>query len=58
MATKSILKTIEIRDSKSAKKLIDILEKAKDKKYKLVANSKKHNYLTKDDMLKMFGREE
>lgn len=54
MATKSILKTINIRDNKTARNFIDALEKAKNNPTKSVRYTKKCTEITGDKVKEFF----
>lgn len=55
MATKSILKTIHIKDRKSAVALVNALENAHGKAEKEVTMSRSYSEASKEDIQKMFG---
>ena len=55
MATKSILKNIEIRDKKSAKKFVYALDRAENIKGKSVTFSKQCKDLSTEEINKVFG---
>lgn len=55
MATKSILKTIHIKDSRGAGRLARALEYAVEKPAKEIAISKIVNEASREDIRKMFG---
>ncbi|MGP1406024.1 hypothetical protein [Filifactor alocis] len=55
MATKSILKNIEIRDKKSAKKFVYALDRAENIKGKSVTFSKQCKDLSTEEIKKVFG---
>ncbi len=55
MATKSILKNIDIRDKKSAFALINALENASKKHAQPVTKSRGFSDASVDDIQKMFG---
>lgn len=55
MATKSILKTIHIKNKKTAQALIQALENAKGKKAKDVTMSRMHSTASRDEIKKLFG---
>lgn len=55
MATKSILKTIHIKKSKSALALVRALENAKKKKDKDVLMSRPYSEATREEIHKLFG---
>lgn len=56
MATKSILKTINIKDKKTALSLVNALENASGKSSKPVVNSRSFSDVNRDDLRLMFGR--
>ena len=55
MATKSILKTVNIKTKKGCLALINALENADGFKEKKVTISKKYKVASKEDIVKMFG---
>lgn len=55
MATKSVLKSIEIRDKKTAQALISALENAKGKHAKPVEHQRAFSDATRDEVRKIFG---
>ncbi len=55
MATKSILKEVNIRDRHSARNLIDALEMSKSKKVKEIKISKTVKDVPKDKIKTIFG---
>lgn len=56
MATKSILKTVNIKNRQDCISLVNALEHAKDKKAQDVVMSRAYKVATKDDVLKIFGK--
>ena len=57
MATKSILKTIHIKERRSALSLVRALENASNKPKKDVVFQRGYSTATKDEIKKMFGAE-
>jgi hypothetical protein len=57
MATKSILKTIVIKDRRSARKLVSALENAGGKKSEPVKQSRSYSYATADEIRAMFSKD-
>lgn len=55
MATKSILKTIHIKKSKSVRSLVTALENAKGKNAKKVTMTRMYSTASRDEIRKMFG---
>lgn len=55
MATKSILKTIHIKDRKAASALVCALENAKGKHSRDVVMSRSYSEASRSDIRKMFG---
>lgn len=55
MATKSILKEVQIKDKASARKLVSALENAGNAKSKRVTVSRTVSTATKEDIRRMFG---
>ena len=55
MATKSILKSINIKDRKSARSLVNALENASGKHAKDVVRSRSFSDASREDIRKMFG---
>ncbi len=55
MATKSILKTIHIKNKKSALALVNALENACGKQEKKVAMSRPHSDASREEIRQMFG---
>jgi len=55
MATKSILKTVDIRTERSAKRLANALEHAKGKSAKPVEHSRSVYTASVEDVRKLFG---
>lgn len=55
MATKSILKTIHIKERNSANALVRALENAKGKTAKDVVMKRSYSEASRDDIHKMFG---
>ena len=55
MATKSILKTIHIKKSKSVRSLVTALENAKGKNAKEVTMTRMYSTASRDEIRKMFG---
>ena len=55
MATKSILKTIHIKKSRSVASLVDALEHAKGKQAKEVTMSRTYSTASREEIKKMFG---
>lgn len=55
MATKSVLKTIFIKNRKSALRLIQALENAQNKGRKNVTMSRGYSTASKEDIRKIFG---
>lgn len=55
MATKSILKSVNIKNRKSALGLVNALENASGKHAKPVARSKSFSDASREDIRKMFG---
>lgn len=55
MATKSILKNVDIRDKNLSKNFVDALENAHKKTAKNVVLSKKCTNVNRQDIKKMFG---
>lgn len=55
MATKSILKFVNIKTKKSCSALVHALENAENFKGKTVDLSKKYRVASKDDIVKLFG---
>lgn len=55
MATKSILKTIHIKDPRAARQLANALEYAAERPAKEVAMSKIVSEASREDIRKMFG---
>ena len=58
MATKSILKSINIKSNSSARKLASALEQSKNKKAETVVQSRAYVYASKADIQEMFGAKE
>lgn len=58
MATKSILKTIQIKETGAASALVRALENAKGKSEKEIAFYRAPVELSRSDIQKMFGRPE
>ena len=56
MATKSILKTVIIKDNTSAKRLATALEQASKKTAKPVSQSRAYTYASDEDIRKMFQK--
>lgn len=56
MATKSILKSIQIKDKKSAAKLANALENASGKKAKEIKYNRSFSDASRDDIRKMFSK--
>lgn len=56
MATKSILKTVRIKSSKSAIALVNALENAKNKSAKEVKLSKPYSEASEEEILQMFEK--
>ena len=56
MATKSILKSIQIKDKKSAARLANALENASDKKAKDIKHNRSFSDASRDDIRKMFSK--
>lgn len=56
MATKSILKNINIKDKRVGRSLVSSLEKAKDKETTVVVMSKKVKEIKGDEIGALFGR--
>jgi len=54
MATKSIIKSVNIKNNSSAKKLASALEQSKYKSSVMVVQSKAYEYIGKDDIQKVF----
>mgnify|MGYP007088016365 CR=1 FL=1 len=57
MATKSIIKSICIKDKRSALKLADALERAEKKRCKPTTLSKRHRLVREDEVKSFFGVE-
>lgn len=55
MATKSILKTIHIKERSSANALVNALESASGKTTKDVTMKRSYSEASRDDIRKMFG---
>ncbi len=55
MATKSVLKTIDIKDRKIAWAIADAMENAKKKHSQPVYNQRSFSDASKDEIAKMFG---
>ena len=55
MATKSVLKNIDIKTQKSALALVNALENAKGKHAQPVINKRTFSDATRDEIRKMFG---
>lgn len=56
MATKSILKNVDVRDVNLGRNLIHALENAMNKKSEEVVLSKAYTELTRDQISKIFGK--
>ena len=57
MATKSVLKSIDIKDRRSAFALVNALENAKGKHAQPVNNQRTFSDADRDEIRKMFGAE-
>ncbi len=55
MATKSVLKNVDIKTRKSALALVNALENAKGKHAKPVVNQRSFSDASRDEIRKMFG---
>lgn len=58
MATKSVLKNVHIRDKKSALRLVNALENAAGKRSKEVMQTRSFSDASKEEIRKMFGKDE
>ena len=58
MATKSILKTVHIKDKKAAAALVGALENAKNKTAKEVRMSRSSSEASREEIKKMFGAQD
>lgn len=58
MATKSVLKSIHIRDKTAAKRLVSALENASGKTSKQIASTRMFSDANREEIHKMFGREQ
>lgn len=56
LATKSILKSIQIKDKKSAARLASALENASGKKSKAIKYNRSFSDASRDDIRKMFSK--
>ena len=54
MATKSILKNVNIKSNSSARNLAYALEQSKHKSADIVVQSKAHDYIDKNDIKEIF----
>lgn len=57
MATKSVLKNIDIKNRNSAMALVNALENAKGKHAQHVVKDRSFSYASKEEIKKMFGTE-
>ena len=55
VATKSILKSVVIKDKKAAQRLVNALEGAKNKRSKSNQSAVSYSYASAEDLKKMFG---
>lgn len=58
MATKSIFKTVNVRNASLSRRLLNALEQAKDFSEKETKMSKSYTSIGKDDVKKLFGEED
>ena len=56
VATKSVLKSVRIKDKTSAYRLVNTLEHAEGKRSKVVMHSRTFSDASRDEIRKMFGK--
>ena len=55
MATKSILKNVNIKNRSTARKFVSALEQSKHKRSIIVSQSRAYDYVSKDDIQRIFN---